>query len=166
MPPLPLLLTQITFSFAALSVLATAVLPWLRRVPRARAVEFLLWAHVPRSVPLALLAPGQAIGVAPVVANAIAWGDFMCAVLALVSIVAIRSRGERAAHWVWLFFVVSCADIVTALTLGLGSGVYERSLGVSWFVLTLYVPIVCVSQALIAVVALKARTSHQPSTTA
>lgn len=165
MSPFYLLFIQIAFSFIALSVLAADAIPWLRGLSRVRALELLLWTHVPRSLPLALLAPGQVVGVAPSVANAIAWGDFLSAVLALASIVAIRSRGERAMHWVWLFFAVSSVDIVTALTLGLGSGVYEQPLGVSWFVLTLYVPLVCVSHALLTVFAFKARTSPPPNTT-
>lgn len=166
MSPFHLLFIQIAFSFTALSVLAAEALPWLRGLPRVRAVELLLWTHVPRSMALALLAPGQVVGVAPNVANAIAWGDFLSAVLALASIVAIRSRGERAIHWVWLFSAVSSVDIVTALTLGLGSGVYEQPLGVTWFVLTLYVPLVCLSQALLTVFVFKARTSPSPNATA
>jgi hypothetical protein len=149
MPALWLLLLQISFSFIALSVLAARLLPRLRCLPRPLALELLLWTHVPRAVPLGLLAPGQVVGVAPGVANAIAWGDFTCAVLALAGIVALQTGGERAMRWVWLFSLVSVGDIVSALVLGLGGGVYERPLGVSWFVLTLYVPLVCVSQALI-----------------
>jgi hypothetical protein len=149
MPALWLLLIQISFSFIALSVLAARLLPRVRRLPRLQALEILLCTHVPRAVPLGLLAPGQAVGVAPEVANAIAWGDFTCAALALAGVVALQIGGERAVRWVWLFSLVSFADIVTALLLGLGGGVYERPLGVSWFVLTLYVPLVCVSQAVI-----------------
>jgi hypothetical protein len=149
MPALWLLLVQISFSFSALCVLAARMLPQVRRLPRLQVLEFLLWTHVPRAVALGLLAPGQAVGVAPEVANAIAWGDFTCAALALASVVALQTGGERAMRWVWLFSLVSVADIVTALVLGLGSGVYRSPLGVSWFVLALYVPLVCVSQALI-----------------
>lgn len=149
MPALGVLLVQISFSFIALSVLAARLLPRARRLPRRQLLELLLWTHVPRAVPLGLLAPGQAVGVAPEVANAIAWGDFTCAALALAGVGALQTGGERAVRWVWLFSLVSVADIVTALVLGLGGGVYERPLGFSWFVLTLYVPLVCVSQAVI-----------------
>lgn len=146
MPPLVLLGIQIVFSFAALTVLARAVAPRLGALPQARALELLLWVHVPRSAPLALLAPGQVHGVAPAVLQTIAWGDFASAVLALASIVALRARARGALGWVWGFAVVSTVDIVGALTTGLGSGVYEHSLGVGWYVLSLYVPMVCVSQ--------------------
>jgi hypothetical protein len=44
---------------------------------------------------------------------------------------------------------VSTLDIVMALSTGLGSGVYEQALGVGWYVLTFYVPLVCVSQLMI-----------------
>lgn len=149
MPALSLLLIQIAFGFTALGLSAGRIWPWLRTLPRARAIELLLWTQVPRSAPLGLLAPGQVVGVEPAVMRTIAWGDFACAALALLAIAALRARGERGLRWVWLFTVVSCADIVTALAVGLGSGVYERPLGVGWFVLALYVPFVCVSQAAI-----------------
>lgn len=147
MSPLLLLLVQISFSFVALGVLVTRVQGWARRFSSVQVLEWLLWLHVPRSVPLGLLAPGQVSGVPAEVASTIAWGDFTSAALALMAIVALRTSSERAAPWLWAFTVISCLDIVTALVLGLGSGVYQHALGVSWFVLTLYVPIVCVSQA-------------------
>lgn len=149
MPPLALLSIQIVFSFVAFTVLAFAVAPHLRSLPRARALELLLWVHVPRSIPLALLAPGQVGGVTAPVIHAIAWGDFASAVFALLGVVALRGRGARAIGWVWAFTVVSCIDIAVALTTGLGSGVYEHELGVGWYVLALYVPLVCVSQGMI-----------------
>jgi len=161
MSALGLLLIQILFAFTALAVLGAGLLPWARSIPRVLALELLLWMHVPRSLPLGLLAPGQVEGVAPSVANAIAWGDFACAALALAGIVALRTSPERAQPWIWAFTVVSCVDIATALALGLGTRVYEQPLGVAWFVLTTYVPIVCVSQA--AIVALLPKPSSGPT---
>lgn len=160
MSPLALLLTQITFSFAALTVLALRLRGWARTLPEPRVLEGLLWMHVPRAVALGALAPGQALGVPSAVANAIAWGDFISAALALLAIVALHSDRARATRWVWVFSLVSCADIVVALALGLGAGVYATPLGVSWFVLTFYVPLVCVSQAAIAEILLKPRRSR------
>lgn len=147
MTPLALLLTQIGFSFAALGTLALRLRPWARRTPTPLVVELLLWLHVPRHVALGLLAPGQATGVAASVARTIAWGDFTCAVLALVAIVALRVIGPRVLRWLWLFGLVSWTDIALALAVGLGAGVYATPLGVGWFVLTAYVPLVCISQA-------------------
>lgn len=152
MTPLALLLTQIGFSFAALGTLALRLRPWARRMPTPLVIELLLWLHVPRHVALGLLAPGQATGVASAVASTIAWGDFSCAVLALLAIVALRTIGPRTVRWLWLYGLVSWLDIALALTLGLGAGVYATPLGVSWFVLTAYVPMVCVSQVVLTTI--------------
>lgn len=146
MTPLALLLTQVGFAFVALGALAVRLRPWARGLPRPLVAELLLWLHVPRAVVLGLLAPGQATGVSATVARTIAWGDFTCAALALVAITALRVVGPRALRWLWLFGVVSWADIALALAVGLGAGVHETALGVGWFVLTGYVPIVCASQ--------------------
>lgn len=151
MPALPLLALQIASSFAVLGLLAsTVVAPRLRRLPTERQLVALLWIHAPRYIPLALLAPGQTdSAVAPSVASTIAWGDFICCVLALAAIVALQLRGRDAFAWVWLFSSISTLDIVVALAIGLGGGVHNHALGVSWYVLTLYVPLVCVSQLMI-----------------
>jgi hypothetical protein len=117
---------------------------------RERALLPLLWVQVPRYVPLALLAPGQTDPSVPLsVIQTIAWGDFSCAVLALLAVAVLHRQRKDALSFVWTFSVVSCVDIVIALTVGLGSGVHEHALGVGWYVLTLYVPLVCVSQAMI-----------------
>ena len=149
--PLVLLVLQIVASFVALGLLAhTVVAPRLRRLPPDRALSALLWIHVPRYIPLALLAPGQ-IGpdVSLAAVRTIAWGDFASAVFATAAIVALYVRGLAGLRWVRAFTLVSVLDIVVALTVGLGSAVYEHPLGVAWYVLTLYVPAVCVSQAMI-----------------
>ncbi|MGE0784260.1 MAG: hypothetical protein AB7S26_01130 [Sandaracinaceae bacterium] len=151
MPPLALLAIEIVASFVALGVLALTVgIPRLRAMPRHRAVVPLLWVHALRHAPLALLAPGQMDpGVSDAVASTIAWGDFTSFTFALLALVALHLRGRRALSFVWLFSAVSSIDIALALAAGLGTGVYARSLGVGWYVLTLYVPVVCVAQALV-----------------
>ncbi|MCB9592123.1 MAG: hypothetical protein H6719_05265 [Sandaracinaceae bacterium] len=151
MPPLALLAIQIVGSFAALALLSlTVLLPRLASMPRDGALKLLLWPHVLRHAPLALLAPGQVdASVSSAVLDTIAWGDFASFVAALAALWALHRRGPRATRWVWAFCLVSTADIVVALTTGLGGGVHEHALGVGWYVLTLYVPVVCVSQALI-----------------
>jgi hypothetical protein len=152
MPPLLLLGIQIASSFVVLGLFAaTVVAPRLDSLSPERALQPLLWVHTMRYVPLALLAPGQTgPGVPPSVARTIAWGDFASAAFAVAAIVALRARGAGGLSWVRAFIVVSSLDIVIALTLGLYSGVHEQPLGVGWYVLTLYVPIVCITQVMIA----------------
>lgn len=151
MTPLALLAAQVTSSFVVVGLFcAWVVAPRLATASEERALASLLWAHAFRYVPLALFAPGQtAPDVSPLVVRTIAWGDFAACVMAIVALVALHLRGKRALPVVWAFSVVSAADIVVALATGLGSGVHEHPLGVGWYVLTLYVPVVCVTQAMI-----------------
>lgn len=151
MSPLALLSLQIVSTFVVLWIFASFVVsPRLRVLPREDALRPLLWVHTARYAPLALLAPGQTARDAPLHAvQTIAWGDFISAVLAVAALVALHHRRERGLGWVWAFSIVSSVDIVVALTVGLGSGIFEHSLGVAWYVLTFYVPLVCVSQAMI-----------------
>jgi hypothetical protein len=157
MPPLLLLVLQIAASFVAFGLLAGWIAaPRLRTLSRERALAPLLWVHVFRYLPLALLAPGQAgPDVSAAVAGTIAWGDLVASALALVALVALRASGGAGLRWVWLFTVASTADIVVALALGLGSGIYRHPLGFGWYVLVLYVPLVCVAQAMIIAVLLR-----------
>ena len=157
MSPLTLLALQITSSFVVLGLFAGLVVaPRLLTLFRERALLPLLWVHAPRYVPLALLAPGQTDASVPLsVVQTIAWGDFTCAVFAVAALIALYRQRERALGWVWAFSLVSSIDIVVALTTGLMTAIQDHSLGVAWYVLTLYVPAVCISQAMILRVLLR-----------
>lgn len=152
MPPLALLALQLTSSFVVFGLFANLVVaPRLRLLPRNEALLWLLWPHTLRYVPVALFAPGQtAPEISPVVLRTIAYGDFASASLALVAIAALHAGGTSVLAWVWAFAVVSTLDIVLALALGLGSSIYEHALGVAWYVLTLFVPLICTSQFMVA----------------
>ena len=150
--PLLLLAAQILLSFLTFGLAAQRLAPPLAALPRERALGLLLWVHAFRYAPLGLLAPGQAAPEIPLqVLNIIAVGDLASALLALVALVLLRLRAKAALGWVRLFSLVSVLDIGTALSVGLGNHVYQYPLGVGWYVLTLYVPLVCLSQALIVI---------------
>lgn len=153
MSPLALLALQIAMTFLALGLLARWVVqPAMARWPTERALRALLWVHVFRYVPLALYAPGQVSpDVSPLAVHTIAWGDFASSLLALLALAMLQRRNAAGLPWVWAFSIISCLDIVAALAVALSSGVHEHPLGVSWFVLILYVPLVCVSQLLLLV---------------
>ena len=149
MTPLALLALQIVTSFAALVELVRGS-GWYRRATPRQVLIALLWVHVPRFVPLGLLAPGQVgADVSRSTLGLVAWGDFAASALALLALARLRAQAADATAAVWLFSIVSTADIVVALTEGLGTGLYRHPLGLGWFVLVLYVPAVCVSQALL-----------------
>jgi hypothetical protein len=149
--PLFLLAVQILSSFLVFGLFAAwVVAPRLRTLPLERALPPLLWTHALRYVPLALFAPGQiGPGIAPVVVRTIAWGDFTASAFAMVALAALHVRGRAGLPLVWVFSIASTIDIGIALAVGLGSGVQKHALGPSWYVLTLYVPLVCVTQVMI-----------------
>jgi hypothetical protein len=157
MNPFALLLIQLAMSFAAAGLFAKRVaLPWLATRSREEALAPLLWVHVFRYLPLGLLAPGQVdVGAPQTALVTIAAGDWAASILALVALSVLYTRGTTALGWAWLFAVVSVLDIVVALTLGLGAGIYRHPLGVGWFVLTVYVPVVVVAQVLMGAVLLR-----------
>ena len=156
--PLLLLAVQIVLSFVTFGLAARRLARPLAAMSRERALSLLLWPHAFRYVPLGLLAPGQVARELPsLVLRTIAIGDLVSAVLALVALASLQAHAKAALGWVWLFSVVSVLDIGTALVVGLGNHVYRYALGVSWYVLTLYVPLVCLSQAMLLVRLLQKR---------
>jgi len=76
----------------------------------------------------------------------------------------LLTGARTAVSWVWIFSLASVVDIGTALTVGLGSEVYRYPLRIGWYVLTVYVPLVCVSQAVILSMLLKKRRSSTTNT--
>ncbi len=151
MSPLALLSLQITTSFVVYSAFAAWVVqPAIGDWSPRRALRALLWIHVFRFVPLALYAPGQVSADVPrVVIDTVARGDFAASIAALLALASFRAAPSHAIAATWVFSVVSTIDIVHALVVALANGVYKHPLGVGWFVLILYVPLVCVSQSVI-----------------
>jgi hypothetical protein len=156
--PLQLLAAQIVLSFLTFGLAAKRLARPLEAMPREHALELLLWPHAFRYLPLGLLAPAQSSREVPLkVLGTIAVGDLASSLIALAALVMLLSRARTAVGWVVAFSLVSVIDIGTALTVGLGHHVYRYPLGVGWYVLTLYVPLVCISQAMILITLLKKR---------
>lgn len=156
--PQLLLSVQIGLSFVTFGLIAQRLARPLAAMPSERALGILLWPHAFRYVPLGLLAPGQVARELPsLVLKTIAIGDLVSAVLALVALASLQVRAKASRAWVWLFSLVSVLDIGTALAIGLGNHVYRYTLGVGWYILTLYVPLVCLSQAMLVVRLLQKR---------
>jgi len=69
--------------------------------------------------------------------------------LALVALVALRTRSSWAIPLVWLVVVVGLLDTVNAIIQSLRYDVFIHALGVNWVIVTAYVPALLVSSALI-----------------
>jgi hypothetical protein len=125
--------------------------PRLSSRSRDQAVLPLLWIHAFRYAPLTLLAPGQADPRIPAdVVGTVAYGDFMAALFALLAIVAVQLRLRMATALVWLFSIVSIADLVYGTSRAAGAEMYTYYMGGSWYIVNFYLPMLIVSQVMIA----------------
>jgi hypothetical protein len=153
MAPIVLFSIQFTLSLVAYALMALwYVGPRLARLPRETALVPLLWVHAFRIVGGTILAPGSVgAGVPMAFQTMIGYGDLITAFLALVALVALRTRQPAAIALVWLVLVVGMLDTVNAIIESMRYGVYTHALGFSWVIVTLYVPALLVSSWLIFV---------------
>src|SRR5690242_19221785 len=125
--------------------------PRLARLPLAAALTPLLLLHLSRTLGLTFLVPSV---VDPRLLREFAvpagYGDLAAAVLALLSILAIRSGWRLAPLVVWTFTVEGIGDLVTAFVQGFRIQLPRYDLGPAWYIFTVLVPALLVAHALIA----------------
>ena len=151
MPPIVLFGIQFTFSLAAYALIAWWYgAPRLSRLPREAALVPLVWIHTLRIVGGTILAPGAVdAGVPMEFRTMIGYGDIATAVLALLALIALRSRMSGAIALVWLFLAVGLLDTANAIIQSMRFSVFTHGLGVNWVIVTAYVPALLVSSVLI-----------------
>jgi hypothetical protein len=149
---------QFTLSLVAYGLIAVwYVMPRLSMMRRTAAIVPLLWVHVFRVIGGAILAPGGVDAAVPVdVRTMIGYGDLASAALALLALVALRARFSGAITLVWLFIVVGTLDTVNAVVQSVRYGVFANPLGVSWVIVSSYVPALVVSSFLIVMLLIRA----------
>jgi hypothetical protein len=79
----------------------------------------------------------------------IGYGDLITASLALLALIALRTRLPRAIAVVWLCVIVGMLDTVNAIIQSVRFSVFTYALGVNWVIVTIYVPALLVSSLLI-----------------
>ena len=151
MEPIALFGIQYTLSLLAYGLIGFwYVAPRLARLPRELALVPLLWVHAFRIVGGTILAPGAVDAVVPMdFRTTVGYGDLLTAALALVALVALRTRISVAIPLVWLCVVVGLGDTVNAIAQSMRYSVFNYPLGVNWVIVTLYVPALLVSSLLI-----------------
>ncbi len=151
MAPVAAFSVEFTLSLLSFALLARRyVIPWLAAAATERALAPLLWVHAFRYAPLALFAPGQADPRIPAdVVATVAYGDLASALLALAALVALDRWTAGARRLVWLFSIVGTADLIIATARAAAGQMFQFYIGWSWYLLTFYVPLLVVSQALI-----------------
>ena len=128
------------------------ILPRLREMPREAALVALVVPHTFRFVGLTFLIPGVVSpALPPAFAAPAAYGDLVAAILAVVTIFALRVRAPAAMVITWVFNIWGAADLVNAIYQGgIGVGVGPGSLGAAYYIPTLFVPPWLVTHGLIA----------------
>src|SRR5258705_9049592 len=153
MKPFVLFGIQFPFSLVAYGLAAWWYLvPRLARLPREMALVPLVWIHVLRIAGGTILAPGAVGDAVPMDFRVmIGYGDMLTALLALVALIALRLRLRYAIALVWLFVSVGLLDTLNAIVQSNRYSVFNETLGINWVVVTIYVPALLVSSALILI---------------
>jgi hypothetical protein len=138
-------------SFVALIAAATwHVAPWLSRRTWADALIPLLWVHAFRHVALQILSAQKAgFPVSDLLRDEILYGDVVGMILALLAIFAIRGRLRLAVPLLWVFVAATVLDLVNSMIGGMREGLLGQASGVTWLILTFYVPLLWTSLGLI-----------------
>lgn len=149
MPPLAAFGISVAFSLLAWGLVAARYIwPELRRRPRVDALRPLLLLHGFRFLGLAFIVPGVVSPELPAgYASALAYGDFVTAILALLALAALRSRLGIAL--VWAFSLWGTADLLNGFYQGLHDGLVPGQLGAAYFIVTFFVPLLFVTHGLV-----------------
>jgi len=134
--------------------------PWLKSVDRTTAFTALTFLHALRAVGATVLVASVAGTALPRdFAEAVAYGDLITSVLAIVTLVALRGRWGFAIALVWLTNIVGTADLANALVGGVRNDIARLGMGSFWYVVTILVPILWIAHALAFALLLRRRTS-------
>ena len=139
-------LLQFVLSLVAWSAVAAFVLsPRLTGKPLHEALLLLSLPHAFRHIGMVFLVPGVVDQPLPTgFAYAAAYGDLATGVLALLAIVALRSKWRIALALVWLFNIVGTVDLANALRHVNVAPLF----GAAWFIPTRLVPLLLVTHFL------------------
>ncbi len=124
---------SIAFSFIAWGIVtARYIWPELRLRQRAEALRPLLILHSFRFIGLAFLVPGVVSpDLPPAFAHSAAYGDIIAAILALLSLISLRSAAGIVV--VWIFSLWGSADLLNSFYQGPHTGLLAGQLGASLF---------------------------------
>jgi len=148
MPPIALFGISIAFSFVAWGLFtAHVVWPELRSRSRIDALRPLLILHSFRFVGLSFLIPGVvSLDLPAAFAFDSAYGDIAAAILALLSLAALRT--SLGIPLVWAFNVWGAFDLLNAFYQGNAGGLIPGQLGAAYFIPAAIVPFALITHGL------------------
>jgi hypothetical protein len=139
-------------SFVVFALMAAwYVAPWLESRPRAEALTPLLWVHAFRHVALQIFS-AQKFGfvVSDGARDHIAAGDVLGMILAVSAIIALHYRARIALLLIWALVAETAFDLVYTSLIGIREQLYATASGLTFLIVTFYVPLLWVSLGLIA----------------
>ena len=142
---------QCTFSMLVFYLIVKwYVFPKITKETWREVLALLLLVNVFRYLPLSLFMPGQVSDAFPAyLKELVAHGDFLAGIVALIAVILLKSGKKSAIGFTWIFSVISIVDMIVVLTLAMGEKVYELPLGVNYFTVSVYVPLLIVVQVVI-----------------
>jgi hypothetical protein len=116
--------------------------PWLETKASPDALFWLTLPHAFRYMGMVFLVPGVVARPLPgAFATPAAYGDLVTGVLALLALIALRAGWARALALVWLFNIVGTVDLLNALR----QADVVVDFGATWYIPTLFVPLLLVT---------------------
>jgi hypothetical protein len=123
--------------------------PWLASMPRAQALVPLVWVHAFRHVALQIYSAQRfGFGVSDSARDQIAAGDLIGMMLAVAALIALHYRARMAIVLVWLLVLETAFDLIHTTILGIQEGLYATASGLTFLIVTFYVPLLWVTLGL------------------
>ena len=126
------------------------VVPWLKTKARADALTPLLWLHVFRYVALQSFSAQMAgFPISNSARDEILYGDLTGMALAVGTLIALRYKARLAIPLAWVMVAETMADTVINVHAGMREHLFGLATGVTWLVVSFYVPAIMVSLGLL-----------------
>jgi hypothetical protein len=152
----PFVLSVVGALIAAFVVANLYVWPMLRSMPRANALRILSSFHAFRFLGMNFLVVGfVSPALNSAVATQVAWGDFVAAVLALLSVAMLTRRWRFAIPSVWILNLWGTADLLNAYYKGATQVRDVGLFGAGIYIPALYVPLLLTAHTLAFMLLLK-----------
>lgn len=126
---------------------------WLKEGGHKRIFTVLAGVHLFRFIGLVALSPTHvdpALGMSINYLLAVGFGDWAANVLAIIAIIAVQKEWRAATLWSWAFIIVGTLDTLNAgpnFALAIKDQNMVGAMG--WLILTIYVPVIALTEGLI-----------------
>ena len=153
---LPFVLSVMGAFIAVFVVANLYIWPALRSLPRTDALRILASLHAFRFLGMNFMVAGfVSPALNSAVANQVAWGDFVAAVLALISIAMLTWRWAFAIPIVWISNLWGTTDLLNAYYKGVTQVADVGLFGAAIYIPALFVPILLTAHMLAFMLLLK-----------